>query len=185
MLTHLRTSVGWLRRYISDYCNNRCYSSVYTAGPYVECFNLVNSRYTAKFYQDREVPQPATLDAYVTDVSSSWSRSGVSTKGYYGQWDSTLNPNWIDYAVASRQSPTVTYSDYGNGLYHITGIIGQQQSVDFSGHIGGRDIDSTMSLAPEGIWHITDDESMGATRPYYWKRAAHAVATIGRHLRDN
>lgn len=109
-----------------------------------------------EFYKTKQIVGSSTLDAYVTDVANSWQNSNMHIHGGYGQ-PGTCYPcrYWSGYVSEPVETPSITSSYHGDGLYHITGIIAQQQSAWFSPSGANYQI---MYLAPTGSWQITDDD---------------------------
>ena len=138
---------------------------------YVDCrgsgTGLNSGRHSAWLYKQSMVPEPSTLDAYVTSVPDSWQRSGIRVTGYYGDMVSTEAS--LGSVSVSLDPPRITSSYHGEGLYHITGIIGQRQSASFSPNVASA---QSINLAPRGFWAITDDDP--------WVQRAHITGN-GQH----
>ena len=144
----LYATAGWTS--VRDHCRDNSYVVCLGSGTGINSY-----RHSAELYKTNAVPKPSTLDVYVNDVANSVQDNSVWVSGGYGQQGTTsiYNP-WSKYVSVPVEPPRITSSYYGGGLYHITEIIGQQQSVSFDPRGA---YTQTMRLAPSGTWRITDD----------------------------
>ena len=141
--------------------NSRCQDNAY-----VDCVRRSTYKYSAWYYKTDSTPEQSTLDAYVTSVSDSWQQSHVRVSGIHGDVDSSTKSK-IGYVSAPLRPPTITSSYHGEGLYHITGIIGHRQSASYD----ARGVTPhAVFMAPSGVWHITDDNP--------WVQRAHITGNV-------